>query len=109
MVLTGNVSAGGSASDFFCNVTMTGDANFTVPAAAATAFVLKVSTLTNLTATRNIVLPLTPAVYFVDNSTGGAQSIQVIGASGTGITIATAKKALVYCDGTNFIRATADV
>jgi hypothetical protein len=39
---------------------------------------------------------------------GGGGSIQVIG-TGTGITIANAKRALVYSDGTNVIRVTADV
>lgn len=60
-----------------------------------------------LTATRNLVVPLVPRVWFVRNTcTGG--SIQVIGASGTGVTIATAKAAIVSCDGTNLNRITAD-
>jgi hypothetical protein len=61
----------------------------------------------SLTATRNLVVPLVPRVWFVRNTcTGG--SIQVIGASGTGVTIATAKAAIVSCDGTNVNRITAD-
>jgi hypothetical protein len=35
--------------------------------------------------------------------------IQVIGASGTGIVIAVGKRAIVYADGTNVVRVTADV
>lgn len=61
-----------------------------------------------LTATRNLVVPLVVRTWTVINScTGG--SIQVIGASGTGITIATGKTAIVMCDGTNVVRITADV
>ena len=61
-----------------------------------------------LTATRNLVVPLRRATWIVRNDcTGG--SIQVIGATGTGITIATVKTAIVSCDGTNVVRITADV
>jgi hypothetical protein len=61
-----------------------------------------------VTATRNLVFPLTDgAIWFVRNRT--AQSIQCIGASGTGTTIATLKAAWVYCDGTNISRMSADV
>lgn len=60
-----------------------------------------------LTATRNLVVPLVRRRWTVrNNCTGG--SIQVIGASGTGITIATVKVADVECDGTNVLRVTAD-
>lgn len=61
-----------------------------------------------LTGTRNLVVPLVVRTWTViNNCTGG--SIQVIGATGTGITIATVKTAIVACDGTNVIRITADV
>lgn len=61
-----------------------------------------------LTATRNLVVPLKNATWTIRNEcTGG--SIQVIGSSGTGITIATGKTAIVYCDQTNVLRVTADV
>jgi hypothetical protein len=65
---------------------------------------------TSLGATRNAVVPLTPAgrSWLVRNNAPGAQSIQVIGASGTGITIATSKYAVVMSDGTNILRVTPD-
>ncbi len=60
-----------------------------------------------LTGTRNLVVPLRRATWIVRNDcTGG--SIQVIGATGTGVTIATAKVAIVQGDGTNVLRVTAD-
>jgi hypothetical protein len=42
------------------------------------------------------------------NVTGGF-GVQVIGATGTGITVADGKRAIVYADGTNVVRVTADV
>jgi hypothetical protein len=42
------------------------------------------------------------------NTTGG-HGVQVIGATGTGVTIADGKRAIVYADGTNVVRVTADV
>lgn len=60
-----------------------------------------------ISATRKLIYPLTAGqVLFVDNQEG--HSVTVIGATGTGITVATTKHAIVYCDGTNWIRITAD-
>lgn len=61
-----------------------------------------------VTAGRNLVLPLVAgARKWIWNKTG--QTITVIGPSGTGTAIATTKAAFVYCDGTNWVRASADV
>ncbi len=60
-----------------------------------------------LTATRDIVVPLVgKRQWTVYNGTG--QSLRFIGASGTGITVATVKHAIVRSDGTNIVRVTAD-
>lgn len=68
------------------------------------------STLTftgTLTTTRNITISLVGkrkrAVY-----NGTNQSLQFIGPTGTGITVATLKHAIVRSDGTNIVRVTAD-
>ena len=60
-----------------------------------------------LTAQRNLVVPhgLGPWIVYA-NVTGN--NVQVIGATGTGIVIASTKHAIVYSDGTNIVRATAD-
>jgi len=58
-----------------------------------------------LTATRNVIAPLVEKTYVVKNSTTGAQSIQIIGSSGLGVTIPNGITAYVYCDGTNFYNA----
>ena len=99
----------GGPSDSITTVPIPTDANFTPPALVGNALSLIVTSLVSLTGTRNLVLPLVAGnIYIVFNNTTGAQSIQVIGATGTGITIANAKRAIVQCDGTNFVRITAD-
>lgn len=62
---------------------------------------------TGLGSTRNVVLPLTKRTWMVYNGTD--QSLQFIGATGTGITVATTKRAIIGCDGTNIVRYSADV
>lgn len=68
------------------------------------------STLTftgTLTATRDVVVPLVgKRQWTVYNGTG--QSLQFIGPSGTGITVATLKHAIIRSDGTNIVRVMAD-
>ncbi|MBK8773095.1 MAG: hypothetical protein IPM06_22065 [Rhizobiales bacterium] len=80
------------------------DANYTLTQAEARNHILQFTG--TLTATRNMVLPLIPRQWTVYNGTG--QSLQFIGASGTGITVATTKRAIIYSDGTNVVRVTAD-
>ncbi len=83
------------------------DANYTLTAAEADVDVIKVSSGT-ITATRDLIVPIGfPKQWWIVN--GNAQSVRIIGASGTGITVATGKSALVMADGTNVIRLTADV
>ena len=62
-----------------------------------------------LTALRDVVVPLVPRNWIVYANTSGGFGVRVIGASGTGITIADGKRAMVECDGTNVVRVTADV
>lgn len=81
------------------------DANQTITQALALCDTIV--TTGALTGTRNLVVPLVKRRWAIRNTcTGG--SIQVIGATGTGVTIATVKTAIVECDGTNVNRITAD-
>lgn len=81
------------------------DANQTITQAQALCETLVTSGA--LTATRNLVVPLVRRRWTVRNTcTGGG--VQVIGATGTGTTVATVKVAVVECDGTNVLRVTAD-
>lgn len=83
------------------------DANTTLSFAEVRNQIIEITG--TLTATRNIVLPLKPRQWTVFNGTTGGFGLQFIGASGTGITVAAGKRAIVYSDGTNIVRATADI
>lgn len=84
------------------------DANITLTAGEAMNDILEFTSGVSLTATRNVVVPIVPKSWIVFNNTTGAQSIQFIGATGTGITVANGKRAIVYADGTNIVRVTGD-
>lgn len=62
-----------------------------------------------LTALRDVVVPLVPRAWTVYANTSGGFGVQIIGATGTGVTVADGKRAIVECDGTNVVRVTADV
>lgn len=82
------------------------DANYTLTQPEADVDVISISAGT-VTVTRDFIVPVIfPHVWTVINKT--AQSVRIIGASGTGITIATTKTAIVMADGTNVVRITAD-
>ena len=83
------------------------DANTTLTADEARNQILEFTG--TLTAARNIVVPLAAQQWTVFNGTTGGFGLQFIGATGTGITVAAGKRAIVYSDGTNVVRATADI
>ena len=85
------------------------DANITLTWAESANDILQFTSSVSLTTTRNVVVPLAARQWTVYNGTTGAQSLQFIGASGTGITVANGKRAIIYADGTNVVRVTADV
>ena len=87
---------------------MTSDANITLTAAEARNQVLRFTSTVSLTTTRDVIVPLAPQILTVSNETNGAQSLRFIGATGTGITVANARRAIIFSDGTNIVRATAD-
>lgn len=62
-----------------------------------------------LTAQRNITVPLGAQQWTVFNNTTGGVDLMIIGATGTGVPIGMGKHAIVYSNGTNVVRATADV
>ena len=82
------------------------DADATLSAPQAANGICKVSGAV-ISATRKLICPLTAgATLILDNQEG--HSVTVIGATGTGITVATTKSALLWCDGTNWNRVTPD-
>jgi hypothetical protein len=56
-------------------------------------------------AVRDLIPPVVEKVYIIANNTTGGYAIRIIGASGTGVNIASGATQVVYCDGTNFIAA----
>jgi hypothetical protein len=63
-----------------------------------------------ITASINVIVPLSDGRdWVVFNNSTGAFTVTIKGATGTGIVVGTGKRAIVYTDGTNVVRATADV
>ena len=58
-------------------------------------------------AIRDLIPPVVEKIYIVANNTTGGFAIRVIGGSGTGVNIPNGTTQVVYCDGTNFIAASA--
>jgi hypothetical protein len=97
-------------------VNFSSDANTTLSLAngntsqTARNLYLNVTSSGSLTATRDVIIPSitsgsTPIqkLYIVKNATTGSQSIRVIGASGTGITVPNGATMMVYSNGTNVV------
>jgi len=92
---------------------MTSDADYTLattgtpPYEWQRACVKITDTGTVLTAARNIVVPDAAKPYIFINATG--QPLTVKTAAGSGVAVAAGATALLYCDGTDVVRVTADV
>lgn len=85
------------------------DANIVLTPAQFQAGILEFTSTVpgGLTATRNVQPPVVKgAIMIVANLTAGAQSLTFIGATGAGPTVTTGKRAILYCNGTNWEEAT---
>lgn len=102
--LTGNIGCQGFPCVNSGTTTLAFDANHTMTAVETSAFSLKVASSVSLTATRNLVYPAGRFFVTVENATTGGQSLQVIGASGTGVTIPNGQTVSAWNDGTNFVQ-----
>lgn len=58
-----------------------------------------------LTAARNVIVPATNKLYFIENATTGGFALTVKTVAGTGVAVPAGYKAVVACDGTNVIAA----
>ena len=81
-------------------------ANVTLSQAQALCETLTVTG--TLTGVRDLIVPLVRRRWLIRH-TGSSFGARVIGATGTGITVAQGTSAFVECDGTNVFRVTADV
>ena len=82
------------------------DANQTLTYAEARCDILEATGA--LGALRDLIVPIVAKQWTVFANVTGGFGIRVIGASGTGITVADGKHAIVYGNATNIIRVTAD-
>lgn len=107
--VTGNLGSGGAFPLINSPaVVFTSDANHTMafPEMSGSSGVMVVTSSVSLTAARNLIAPLVKGFQFtIENKTTGGQSIQVIGTSGAGVTIANGSTVVVVCDGTNYLSA----
>ncbi len=104
--LSGNVGAIGFPILNSGTFQMPSDANvtFSISNVNTSAVSLKVTSAVTLTATRNIIFPAGRFLLNVENATTGTQAIQIIGISGTGVTIPNGITTAVWNDGTNFVQ-----
>lgn len=82
------------------------DANQTLTHAQALCDIIEFTGA--IAAQRDVVLPLGAKQYTVFNNTTGGFGLNFIGATGTGVVVAATKRAIIYADGTNIVRVTAD-
>lgn len=61
-----------------------------------------------ITANINVVFATITKQFTIFNNTTGAFTVTIKTSGGTGIVVATGKRAILYCDGTNVVRVTAD-
>lgn len=91
-------------------IVMSADANRTLLQYEAAAEIITLTSSVSLTATRNIVVPIYNGCrWTIRNKTLGGQALQIIGASGSGVTVTNGTAAAILADGTNIVRLSADV
>lgn len=103
--LTGTAGAGGNFPLLLTgDLVLAADADHTLtyPETAAYSFSVKTAQGLSLTAPRRLIAPLIRGVYTIANATAGGQAVQIIGTTGTGVSIANGTTGVVYSDGTNY-------
>jgi len=104
--VSGNLGSGGVFPLFNSGTISFTDASHTMTYPETSASFIKLTSSVTLTATRNLVAPLTRGFTFtIENNTTGGQSILVTGSSGSGVTIPNGQTVVVVCDGTNYVQA----
>ena len=91
---------GRAVADFPTDANLTLTLTNTNATQIARNFVLNVTSTTNLTATRDLIVPAIEKPYIIQNNTSGSQSIRVI-VAGAGVTVPNGKTVFVYNDGTD--------
>ncbi len=91
---------GRAIADFATDGNLTLTLTNTNATQVARHFVLNCTSSTNLTTTRDLIVPGIEKPYVIQNNTTGGQSIRVI-VAGAGVTIPNGKTAFIYNDGTD--------
>ena len=93
------------------NAIFSSDANLTISLTntngtqVARNYILNVTSVGSLTATRDLIVPTINKPYIIENNTSGGQSIVVKTALGTGVTVPNGFRVMVYANGTNVVQA----
>lgn len=102
--LSGNIGAQGFPVLNNGILQLSSDANHAMTAQETSALAVNFTSSVSLTATRNMIYPAGRFGLDACNFTTGGQSIQIIGASGSGVTIANGLCSRVWNNGTNFVQ-----
>src|SRR5271166_3524248 len=106
ITFSGSIGVPGSQSVLGNINIIIGNANHTLLASEYSNKFLDITSSVSLTSTYNIVAPLNQGQEFtVQNNTTGGYSVQIIGASGAGVTISNGGTVSVVCDGTNYLQS----
>jgi hypothetical protein len=89
---------GRATADFVADANLTLTLTNTNASQVARHFVLNVTSSTNLTVTRDLIVPAIEKPYVIQNNTSGGQSIRVI-VAGASVTVPNGRTAFVYNDG----------
>lgn len=101
--LTGNIGCSGFPCRNSGTLIMPSDANYTMTAIDTSAALIKVTSSAVLTQTRELVAPAGNFEFSIENATQGGQAIEIIGPSGTGVTIPNGASAHVWFDGLQYV------
>lgn len=102
--LTGNIGCQGFPCVNSGTLVFTSDADHAMTVQETSAFNIKVTSSVTMTATRKLIAPSGRFPFTIENATTGGQAIQIIGPSGTGVTIPNGVTIAVWNDGTNYVQ-----
>jgi hypothetical protein len=104
IALTGNIGCQGFPCVNNGTLIFASDADHTMTARETSAFYIKLTSSVTLTATRNLRAPLGNFPFTIQNATTGGQSVQIVGPSGLGVTIANGATVAVWNNGTDYVQ-----
>lgn len=87
----------------YTSISVSGSGNYTLTGTELNR--IAYSFTGTLTGNRNIIVPTTVQQYWVSNNTTGPYTFIIKTSSGTGVSIESGGRTIVYCDGTNVILA----